>query len=453
MIFIKRQILVFFLWSGLLWPTFIFAQDQFRFVENTPKIEIPFELINNLIILKVEINNVKLNMIFDTGIKQTILINLKSIDSIHLKDLKTKQFSGIGKDNLAIEGLSSTNNKINLDYKIQNKNALVYIITGVDFHFSESIGININGFIGGELIKDFLVKIDYKRHKMVFYKRDQFDFKKLKRRRKFHLEIINDKPYVKAFFQVHKNAPRLDSLKFLIDTGNSDALWLLNKSKLQMPSGQKTVEDYFGLGFSGAIKGQRAKAYQFGFDIKLKFKNVYVALPDSVYFKHIVANNPFDGLIGNEILRRFYVWFDYTGKTMYLKKYGHNYRQPFLFNDTGLYLAYDGKIPVKVKKLVTQFNTNQDNQRINIFQEETYVYQYKMVDRIVINYIRKNSPADRAGLMQGDILLKINDVDIYQYRLDELEKQFFYHNKTHLNFLIKRKGLILSFNVYNTGQL
>ncbi len=436
-----------------MWPLVLFSQNSFRFAGNNAKVEIPFELVNNLIILQVKINDVPLKLIFDTGIKQTILINLKSTDSIHLKGLQTKKFAGIGKDNLSIEGLSSTHNKINLDNKLQNTNAKVYIITGVDFHFSESIGININGFIGGELIKDFLVKIDYKRKKLVFYEPNRFNYKKLRRLHQYALEIINDKPYIRAFIKIHKKAPRIDSLKFLIDTGNSDALWILNKTKLQMPSEQKTVNDYFGLGFSGAIKGQRAKSYRFGFDKKIKFKHIYVALPDSIYFKHIVAQNPFDGLIGNEILRRFYVWLDYKNKKLYLKKYGRNYRQPFLFNDTGLYLAYEGKIPVEVKKLVSQFNTTNEGGRIKVFQEESYIYEYKMVDRIVINYIRKDSPADRAGLMAGDILLKINNEDVYQYRLDQLEKKFFFHNREHLTFLIKRKGLILSFNVFNKKQL
>jgi hypothetical protein len=436
-----------------LWPAMLFAQDVYQFIQNENKTEIPFELINNLIILKVDINDVKLNLIFDTGIKQTILINLKPSDSLNLQHLKTKKFAGVGKDNLEIEGLSSRHNKIDLHNKIHNNDALIYIITGTDFHFSESIGININGFIGGELIKDFITKIDYRKQKIVFFKRDQFNFKTLKRTKKYHIDIINDKPYMYAYLKVHKNAPKTDSLKFLIDTGNSDALWLFNESKLKMPSTQKTIEDYFGLGFSGDIKGKRAKAELFGFDKKIKFKNVYMALPDSLYFQHIIANNPFDGLIGNEVLRRFYIWFDYKGQTLYLKKYRHDYHEPFTFNDIGLYLKYDGKIPVQVKKIVTQFNSGIVDGNTTVFKESSYVYEYQMLDRIVISYIRENSPADRAGLMPGDVLLKIDNVDVYQYRLDKLEKKFLYHKRKHLDLLIKRKGLVLPFKISSSSQL
>jgi len=49
--------------------------------------------------------------------------------------------------------------------------------------------------------------------------------------------------------------------------------------------------------------------------------------------------------------------------------------------------------------------------------------------------------------------MKVPNEDVYQYRLDQLEKKFFFHNREHLTFLIKRKGLILSFNVFNKKQL
>jgi len=430
-----------------------FSQNSFKFVEQTDKILLPFKFISNLIIVEAEINDTKLNLIFDTGVKQTVLINLKLTDSINLKNLKTRMFSGIGKEKTIIEGLSSRHNKINLSYKIQNTDARLYIITGVEFHFSETIGFNINGFIGGELIKDYLVKIDYKHHKLIFYKPALFDYKKLKRYYRYPLEIINDKPYVYAKIQNRKNAGVSKSSKFLIDTGNSDSVWLFNYKKNEMPKEQKTVRDYFGLGFSGAIEGKRTKIYKFIFDKKYKFKQVYLGLPDSIYFAHIINKNPFDGLIGNEILRRFYVLFDFKNKTLYLKKYSKNYREKFVFNDIGLNLVYDGKIPVKVKKLVSEFDSKPNENSISIYRDDSFVYRYKIVDRLVINYIRKNSPADKAGLIKGDVLLKINDTDIYQYRLYELEKKFFYHNRKYLNFLIKRKGLILSFNVTNSTQL
>ncbi len=430
----------------------ILSQDRFVLPEQKNEVTVPFEFVNNLIILKVAVNKVPLNLLFDTGIQQTILINVKTPDSLNLKFLQKRNFTGVGKDKKIIKGLLSTNNRIDIGGKIFNKQAAIYIITGTEFHFSESIGVNINGFIGGELIKDYIVKIDYKRKQIHFYKHRNFNYKKLKRYHYFPLEIYHDKPYIKALVQIHKKAPPVD-LKFLIDTGNSDAVWLFTSKKLKMPSYQKTVKDYFGLGFSGEIQGEKAKAHIFQLDKKYRFKKVYVSIPDSIYFAHFIQAHPFDGLIGNEVMRRFYVVFDYQNKALYLKRYRHNYHEPFSFNDTGIYLSYDGKIPVKVKFLETQFETNTKDNSYSIVTQSAYTYKYEMRDRIIIQYIRKNSPADRAGLAKGDILLEINGISVYQYRLDELEKRFFYHNQKKLDFLIKRKGLILHFKVDNTNQL
>jgi hypothetical protein len=291
------------------------AQDAYVLKDN--KAIIPFEFVNNLIVLQLKINQVPLKMIFDTGIKQTVLINLKPSDSLDLKNIEKRNFTGIGNNNPVIKGLSSEHNSINIQDKIINKDAKIFVMQDLEFHFSELIGVNVNGFIGGELIKDFIVKIDYKRKQMVFYNRQFFSRKKLKSYKEFSLDIINDKPYVKAAIRIHKKAP-LQTLKFLIDTGNSDALWLFSKDTLRMPPGQKTVSDYFGLGFSGEIKGLRTKSYRFYWNKKFRFKNMYVALPDFIYFKKIVENNPFDGLIGNEILRRFYVIFDFQNRKLYL---------------------------------------------------------------------------------------------------------------------------------------
>ena len=440
-------------WWLFLLPFLLPAQNKFDLAAESGTASIPFELVNNLIIIKAQVNGKMMNMIFDTGVKETILINLKSPDSLDLKGVKKLFFAGAGNENIKIAALSSVHNKVNLQNKLVNNDALIYIVTGAEFHFSENIGVNVNGFIGGELIKDFIVQIDYRKKFLRFYRHQNFDHKLLKKYKLYPVDIIRDKPYIYTFVKASKKSPKVDSLKLLIDTGNADVLWFFNKGKIMLPARQKTITDYFGLGFSGKITGQRTKLYRFGFDEKYYFKNVYTGLPDSIYFSHIVRNNPFDGLLGNEILRRFFIFLDYKNKTVYLKKYRRNYRDKFLYNDAGMYLSYDGKIPVKVKMLVTNFETDYKKGAVEVYREETYIYRYRLVDKIVISYIRKDSPADKAGLMVGDVLLEINGNDVYRYRLDELEKRYFYHSNKYLELTVKRKGMVMKFKIFNINQL
>lgn len=433
-----------------LFPFFLFSQDRFEFIDSAEKTSLDFEWINNLIILKVEINNVPLNLILDTGVEQTVLINIKTPDTLSLKLVKKKYFTGVGIDNPLISGLSSAHNKINLSGKIVNNDAHIFLITDVDFHFSEHIGIPIHGFIGGELLKDYWVEIDYKRRKIHFY--HSLSNRKLHKYKAYQLDIVNGKPFVEAFIQTKKES-QPKKIKFLIDTGNSDALWVFSSEKLDISSDHKWIKDYFGLGFSGEVTGKRLKIHKFNFDRKLNFKNIYLALPDSIYFQSVIKKYPFDGLIGNEVLRRFKVIFNYKNQKMYLKKNRAFYYEKFLFNNTGVYLMYDGKIPVKVEKILTTFESIDRGRNSYLSTVTSVVYQYQMLDRIVIRYIRKNSPADRAGLMEGDVLLKINGESVYNYRLDELEKKFFYKNREKLTFLINRKGLTLEYKIHNIKQL
>jgi hypothetical protein len=425
-----------------------FSQNIFNISSTKNVVNIPFEFINNLIILKAKVNNQELNLVFDTGVKQTVLINMQNNDSLDYKNYSKTVFSGMGNKNKQVIGLKSTSNTVSINNQVINNDATIYIITNVSFAFSENIGVNINGFIGGELIQNHQVKIDYKKKKMWFYPPNSLSTKELSRYRKFPIELIKGKPYLNTNILFSKNT-QAQKLKLLIDTGNSDALWVFKTKNIIVPDKQKSISDYMGLGLSGSIEGKRVKTYAFGFDKKYRFKNVYTALPDPTYFSSFIRKR-INGMVGNEILRRFFIVFDYANNLVYLKKYRRNYHQGFYYNDSGLHLAYKGKIPIQVKTLITNYKFR-ENSNMNgiIVSDAAYTYKYKMVNKIIVNYIRKDSPAEKAGLLKGDVLLKINGSNIYRYRLDELDKKFFYKNSKKLYFLIERDGIQLEFRVNN----
>ena len=64
-----------------------FSQDKFVIQNKKKTNKIPFIFINNLIIIPVEINDVKLSFILDTGVSKPILFNFLNIsDSLHIKN-------------------------------------------------------------------------------------------------------------------------------------------------------------------------------------------------------------------------------------------------------------------------------------------------------------------------------------------------------------------------------
>jgi tRNA pseudouridine38-40 synthase len=86
------------------------SQGRFRILDTSKKNEsMTFSLINNLIVIEAEINGRKLNFLLDTGIKRTILFNLKFQDSLQLRNVEKIQLRGLG-EGQPINALTSKGN-------------------------------------------------------------------------------------------------------------------------------------------------------------------------------------------------------------------------------------------------------------------------------------------------------------------------------------------------------
>ena len=73
-----------------------FAQDKFNILGNKDSYALSFKMVNNLIIIPIEVNDVKLNFLLDTGVDNSLLINLKLEDSLNLNNVEEIQLRGLG---------------------------------------------------------------------------------------------------------------------------------------------------------------------------------------------------------------------------------------------------------------------------------------------------------------------------------------------------------------------
>lgn len=83
-----------------------YSQNDFRILNNNKKETIHFKLVNNLILPPVTINGEKLTFLLDTGVKQSLLFNVSTSDSLDLKKVKIR---GLG-ENKEFNALKSKNN-------------------------------------------------------------------------------------------------------------------------------------------------------------------------------------------------------------------------------------------------------------------------------------------------------------------------------------------------------
>jgi hypothetical protein len=82
----------------------------------------------------------------------------------------------------------------------------------------------VNGILGYNFFKDHLIKIDYRKKKIIIYSNEHKKSRnQLKSYHKDSISLELNKPYV--HLNITKGKLKQKS-KLLIDTGNSDALWL-----------------------------------------------------------------------------------------------------------------------------------------------------------------------------------------------------------------------------------
>ncbi len=415
------------------------TQGRFHIMDQKKSVTIPFTLVNNLIVLDIEVNGNKLAFLFDTGIDKTILINLQVDQSNKMKEVQEIELNGLGEGE-ALKAMISKNNLFSMDGLV-NPNQMVYIIYNDMFDLSGKMGIDINGIIGGDLFRDFVVKVNYSSKKITFYEPDTYAYKKCNSCETFPLDFYSEKPFIDVFVLNHLGDEF--KVKLLIDSGGGDALWLFENTHPKIRISDKYFNDYLGKGLNGDIYGKRSKIHKLKIG-SFEFENASVSYPDSLNVIAAYKNKDRNGTLGANILRRFHVIYDYPGRKITLKKNSH-FKKPFLYNKSGLELTYGGDMIVKEHK--SQFSEGVSNEGKSITQIiSSYVLAYK--PSYVISHLRDDSPAKNAGLLVGDIILEINGSVAYNKKMQEVIHILSQKENKKIKLLVSRNGQHLKYEFY-----
>ena len=410
------------------------GQDGFLFKNNNKKVGVSFKLANNLIIIPLKVNGLEMNFLLDTGVEETILFSLEDKKEIELKNSEKIMLSGIGIEE-AIEGLISTGNTLNFD-GIMAEHQTIIVVLDEKFNFSSNLGIPVNGIIGNHFFKHNLVEINYVAQKVFIHNKRKFKGSKFKSYEKLKIILEKNKPYIDAKV-ILKNNNFL--LKFLIDIGNSDAIWLF-ESKIKIPN--KNFNDYLGRGFGGEILGKRAKIDSFSIN-NFEFPNPIASFPDSIALKNLKLVENRAGSIGGEIFKRFNVFFDYENELVYLQK-NQNFDKPFNYNKSGIEIQHSGLQIVTKEDIDSALKIS--GIKIDFGNKEVDLkYKFELKPNFEIAHVRKDSPAAISGLKNGDIVLSINDELIYKYNLQEINELLKSDEDKNIKMEVNRNNHILKF--------
>ena len=426
-LFFKVFFILFFVFS-------IHGQDGFVFKNNHKKVGVDFKLVNNLVIISLKINGIEMNFLLDTGVEETILFSLEDKKEIELKNAERIMLSGIGID-AAIPGLKSTGNTITFA-GLKAEHQTIIVVLDENFNFSSNLGIPVNGIIGTHFFKNSLVEINYGAQKVFIHNKKNFRHIKLINYTKLKINFENNKPYIDG--KVIINNQNYNT-KLLIDTGNSDAIWLF-ENKIKIPD--KNFDDYLGRGFGGEILGKRAKINKFKID-NFEFENPIVSFPDSIALKNLKLVENRAGSVGGEICRRFNLFFDYENKFLYLKK-NQNFDKPFNYNKSGIEIQHSGLQMISKEEVDTALKIS--GIRIDFGDNALDLkYKFELKPNFEVAYIRKDSPAALSGLKSGDVILSINEDLIYKYSLQEINEMLKSDEDKNIKMEVKRNNNIYKF--------
>ena len=142
-----------------------YSQGYFKFTKKSNKESISFKLLSNLIVFPLHVNGKKLNFILDSGVGSTILFNLDVRDSIKLNKTKPIKLQGLGSEE-PVDAILSRNNEFRIK-SIIGDNQRLYVVSNDNFDLSSKLGLTIHGIIGYEILKDFVVRVNYNSKKFL----------------------------------------------------------------------------------------------------------------------------------------------------------------------------------------------------------------------------------------------------------------------------------------------
>ncbi|MEO9503115.1 MAG: aspartyl protease family protein [Nonlabens ulvanivorans] len=423
------------------------AQENLGFILNNDvkKEIIPFELASNLIIVPVQVNGVLLNFIVDTGSTRTVVFDFKGIDTLNIKKEKIVRYSGKKNNVDFVEAYFSDNNIITIGRGLIDSSAEIVVMKQSNSYFVERLGMNVNGILGTDFFKKYIIKIDYVSQNIYVFNR-KFKLPRDVRKAKFEpIKLIKGKPYINGEIANNNSVLITD---VLIDTGSSDSLWLHEIDSLNFSYPRSGFNDYLGYTLTGEIYGRRSKLDQLSIS-GFKMERPTVSFPD--YKKSLgmranknVTNNS-NGSIGGEILRRFDVIFDFENQLISLSP-NSNFNDGFYYNMAGIQLKVEGMSLVVTREKgfwAKSFYRNDGKENQSVSNTTKLIYEFS--PNVIVSEVRSNSLAEIAGIRKGDLILKVNSTKSRNMTLQSINKKFYTNPYSNLKLTVKRGESTLKF--------
>ena len=366
----------------------LFAQNEFRFINGNYREKLTFKKVRGLLVISAFINHKgPFNLVLDTGVGLFLITDPSLRDSLNIENIKKIKISGLGalKD---VDAYVTPALFVEIGNTVSPQLPAVILDKDV-FDLSAFAGMPIHGLIGYDFFKSFTVHLFYESATIDLYLPGR---KKIsKKYGKIPITIEENKPY--CMVNAESSSKKKYVLKMLIDTGAGHALSLESYNNQHFPLPNNTISANLGVGLNGDINGYLGRLNSISLG-KYILKEPICAFPEykDVGFKTLSVER--NGSIGNLLLKRFNIIFDYDKGFMYLKP-NLNHKTAFEHDMSGMELFAGG---------------------------ESY-------SRIFVNRVEDNSPAEDIGLQKNDELIAINFKKVKDMNMEEIVSLFHSQDK------------------------
>lgn len=377
-------------WLKKIWMCFLFIavvvgtpydsySQNYRFLNGRqPYVHIPFEFLNNFIVINLRVNGLPLRFVLDTGAEHSILFHTEIAQALGLEMGRRVRVMGADLSS-EIYAYVTTGVTFILEDQCQINTSML-ILEENFLEMEQLIGLPIAGVLGSSNLRHFVVQIDYIKSILSLY--DPGYFQLPHGFQSINIEIEKSKPYIHTYVKV-KNRDKKQA-KLLIDTGASLAALFYATESNQIALPDTLISGVLGIGLGGRLRGFMGAIDKLDFG-PFSFQHFLCSFQklenqDSLLYQH---NK--DGLIGNAILSRFTVLIDYKQKKLHLKT-NRYFKKKITYDRSGLMLISTGP------------NLN----------------RIKVLDLIA------GSPADLAGIKPGDEITHYRGIPINFIGFDKL---------------------------------
>ncbi len=348
----------------------------------TPLVEIPFELVNRHIVLKVRINNSRpLSFVFDTGDKVAI-VDAGRAQELGLKLEGQIRVGGAGSDFLTGSFVKEATWTLHGLEGFSQPVALAIPLGRLAARF----GHDFDGIIGSDFIKQFVVEIDYQANVLRLHDKAKFSYSGPGESLPIQLDGQGH-PLLNAEVTPLGGTPLQG--KFVLDIGSGGGLSLHSPFVTEhkfLSSGLKTIRSIGAGGAGGQSVGQIGRVSE------LKIGKFRIANPTALFSEDkagAFANDTLAGNIGQRVAGKFRLFLDYNHERIIFEP-AANFSEPFDRAFSGLALIGEDK----------DYSTFR------------------------ITEVLEGSPAAEVGLQQDDLIIKVDDKHASELTLTKLSEMF-----------------------------